>query len=157
MLGFSAYQLDYAAPSGFMDMDDAIAAGLLTVAPPGSSSPHLPLPGTATDQAALGYVHVNCGHCHNSDSQVTSHPMFRIESSHVDTMPHTRLYESTVNVTAITPLDGATIIVKPHDPDNSVIIKRTTTTDLAKRMPALGAETVDPTGQQVLRAWINSL
>ena len=118
---------------------------------------HVALPGTPTDQAALGYVHANCGHCHNSDSQLTNHPMFRIESTHVDTMPNTRLYQSTVNVVAQVPFEGGTIVVVPHDPDNSVIIKRTTTTDIPHRMPALGIKTVDPAGQTILRAWINSL
>jgi hypothetical protein len=157
VLGVSAFQLDHSAPSGAMDLDDLNAAGLLTVPPPGAASPHFPLPGTATDKAALGYAHVNCGHCHNSDSQLTSHPMLRIESSHVDTMANTRLYQSTVGVTAVTPFEGASVLAAPGAPDRSVIIKRTTTVDVPRRMPALGIETVDPAGQQVLRAWILAL
>ena len=157
VLGFSAFQLDYGAPAGSMDLDDAIASGWISQPPGGASSPHLPLPGNATDQAALGYVHVNCGHCHNSDSQLTSHPMFRIETARIATMQSTRLYSSTVNVVAQNAFEGATIVAKPADPDNSVIIKRTTTTDLPHRMPALGIETVDPAGQQILRAWISAL
>lgn len=157
VLGFSAFQLDYAAPAGNVDLDHAIAAGWLTQNPPGAASPHYPLPGTPTDQAMLGYVHANCGHCHNSDSQLTSHPMLRIESAHADVMTNTRLYQSTVNVVARTPFEGATIIVVPRDAASSVIVKRTTTTDLPHRMPALGIKTVDPTGQTIIRAWIDSL
>ena len=157
VLGFSAFQLDYSAAAGFMDLDDAIAAGKISQPPPGTSSPHLPLPGNATDQAALGYVHANCGHCHNSDSQLTNHPMFRIETANIDTMAHTRLYQSAVNVVALHAFEGATLVAKSADPDHSVMIKRTTTTDLPHRMPALGIETVDPAGQQILRAWITAL
>lgn len=158
VLGFSAYQLDYRASAGFVDLDGAIAAGWLSQPPTGAASPHLPLPGSATDQAALGYVHANCGHCHNSDSQLTNHPMLRIERAYTDAMTNTRLYQSTVGVVARTqPFEGATILAKPGDPDHSVIIKRTTTTDVPHRMPARGIETVDPAGQTILRAWITSL
>ena len=157
VLGFSAFQLDYHARAGMLDLDGVIAAGQLSQPPPGAASPHLPLPGNATDQAALGYVHANCGHCHNSDSQLTSHPMLRIEAAHVAAMPSTRLYQSTVGVAARTAFEGATIVAKPGDPDHSVIIRRTTTSDVPHRMPALGIETVDPAGQAVLRAWITAL
>lgn len=157
VLGFSAFQLDYRASPGALDLDGAIAAGWLSQPPPGATSPHLPLPGTATDQAALGYVHANCGHCHNSDSQLTSHPMLRIERAHTDAMASTRLYQSTVDVLARTSFEGATILAKPGDPDHSVLIMRTTTIDVPHRMPALGIETVDPDGQAVLRTWITAL
>jgi hypothetical protein len=158
VLGFGAFQLDYHAGAGLLDLDGAIAAGWLSQPPPGAASPHLPLPGTAADQAALGYVHANCGHCHNADSQLTNHPMLRIERGYTETMASTRLYQSTVGVVARTaPFEGATILAKPGDPDHSVIILRTTTTDLPHRMPALGIETVDPAGQAILRAWIRAL
>ncbi|MBC7974036.1 MAG: hypothetical protein H7138_03555 [Myxococcales bacterium] len=84
-------------------------------------------------------------------------PMLRLERTHVATVDGTRLYQSTVGVTARTAFEGATILAKPGDPDHSVLIKRTTTTDLRHRMPAPGIETVDPAGQQALRAWIQAL
>lgn len=157
VLGFSALSLDYSAPAGFVDLDDASALGWLTTAPPGAASPHFPLPGTAVDRAALGYAHANCGHCHHSNSQLVNHPMLRIEFDRMATMEMTRMYESSVDVLARTPLDGATIIAKPGDPDDSVLITRTTTQQAGRRMPALGSEVIDPTGQQIFRAWIESL
>jgi hypothetical protein len=156
ILGFSALQLDYAAPSGFMDLDDAVAAGWLSNVP-GATTPHLPVPGNATEQAALGYLHGNCGHCHNADSPLINRPMFRLEPGYLDSVEATRTYESTVNITADAEIDGATIVAKPGDPDHSVIITRMNAMNTAKRMPALGVEIVDPTGQNVLRTWITAL
>jgi hypothetical protein len=156
VLGFSALQLDYAAPSGLMDLDDAVAAGWLSNVP-GTTTPHLPVPGNATEQAALGYLHGNCGHCHNADSPLINRPMFRLEPGYLDTVEATRTYESAVNVVADVTIDGATIVAKPGDPDHSVIITRMNAMNTAKRMPALGVELVDPTGQNVLRTWITAL
>jgi hypothetical protein len=156
VLGFSALQLDYVAPAGEMDLDDAIAAGWLSHVP-GAATPHIAMPGHGTEQAALGYLHGNCGHCHNSDSPLVNRPMFRLEVDYLDAVENTRTYESTVNVVTEVEIDGATVIAKPGDPDHSVIITRMNTTNAAKMMPALGVELVDPTGQSVLRAWINAL
>ncbi len=156
VLGFSALQLDYNAPLGLMDLDDAIGTGIVSHVP-GATTPHLPLPGGATEQAALGYLHGNCGHCHNADSPLVNRPMFRLETGYLGTLETTRTYSSSVNVIADVDLDGATIVAKPGYPDQSVIIKRMTTTNTAKLMPALGVELVDPTGQNVVRAWIAAL
>jgi len=156
VLGFGALQLDYDAASGLMDLDGAIAAGWIANVP-GTATPHLPLPGNATDQAALGYLHANCGHCHNSDSPLINRPMLRLEVDYLSSVQATRAYESAVNVFAAVPIGGATLNVKPGDPDHSVIIARLITMDPAKRMPALGVELVDPAGESILRAWITSL
>lgn len=157
VLGFSAFSLDYSAPAGLIDLDDAVATGWLSAPPPGDASPHFPVPGTAVDRAALGYAHANCGHCHHSNSPLVNRPMLRLETDHIATHETTRMYESSVRVTARTPIDGASIIAKPGDPDDSVLITRTTTQQPNKRMPALGSEVIDPAGQQILRAWIEDL
>ena len=66
VLGFQAIQMDF--DSSFIDLEDLIAQDKLTVEPPGNAGPRFPLPGTAVDKAALGYLHANCGHCHNPSS-----------------------------------------------------------------------------------------
>ena len=55
LLGVSAIQLE------MTQLDDLGSDGLLTDAPGGP----LAMPGDATERAALGYLHGNCGHCHN--------------------------------------------------------------------------------------------
>ncbi len=156
VLGFTAFQLDWNAPAPLADLDDALARGWLTGAPPGSVSPHLPLPGSAQVQATLGYLHANCGHCHHADSPLVNRPMFRLEAARISSVGITRTYQSSVNVPG-TAFGGATIVAKPRDPDHSIIITRMNAADPKKRMPALGAETIDVTGRSLLRTWITNL
>lgn len=155
VLGFSAFQLDYAASAPNVDFDDARALGWLTHAPTGPS-PHWPLPGTAAAKAALGYAHANCGHCHHSSSPLINRPMLRLETGYTSTIQSTRMYRSTVNVTGTT-FEGATIVVKPRYPEQSILIKRMATSDTRKRMPYLGVEVPDPAGLSIMRQWISSL
>jgi hypothetical protein len=72
VLGFSAIELDAAPASGEIGLDDLVTMGKLTANPPGVASPHYPLPtdGTTGSVQALGYMHANCGHCHNPNSNV---------------------------------------------------------------------------------------
>lgn len=162
VLGFNAMSLDYAAPAGVMDLDDAIAANLLSAAPPGAASPHYPLPGTAVDQAAFGYLHGNCGGCHNPTSPThDTVPLdLRLDTTKLATVGVVPAYVTSVDVNGTVSAGGTGNqllgkIVKPGDPDNSVMIIRMTATTSPPRMPEIGIETVDPDGQTAVRAWIS--
>src|SRR5688572_18926108 len=61
VLGLSAVQLAAPGAPGELDLAGLEARGLLSD-PPGAD---LSIPGTDTERAALGYLHANCGHCHN--------------------------------------------------------------------------------------------
>ncbi len=151
VLGFSQFQLDYAASGDLVDLNDAGAAGWL-------SQPvvHFPTPGTTQQRAVLGYFHANCGHCHNSKSPLINRPMLRLETTHISSVSATRTYQSSVNV-AGTSYGGATIVAKPGDPDHSIIVTRMRSLDTKKRMPALGIETADSAAVTMIRNWIDSL
>lgn len=61
VLGFSTIQLARPAAAGELDLDALVAQGRL------SDPPVSPIvPGDPTVRAALGYLHANCGHCHNA-------------------------------------------------------------------------------------------
>jgi cytochrome c553 len=152
VLGFQTFQLDYDAQAGNLDLADATAAGWLTQA-----VPHRTVPGTAQEVAALGYFHANCGHCHNSKSNLVNKPSLRLEVGFIASVTDTKAYRTTVNVTGTTPFGGATIVARPGDPDHSIIITRMMSTNPNKRMPWLGGEIADPTGLATLRAWISAL
>jgi len=66
VLGFSALQLshDLAAsePAGSLNLSKISKMGWLSTPPPGDFT----LPGTQADKDALGYLHANCGICHNN-------------------------------------------------------------------------------------------
>lgn len=162
VLGFDAIQLDYAAAPALLDLQDLIAMELLT-APPVSPPPHFPLPGTAVDQAALGYFHGNCGHCHNPTSDVHDvAPMdLRLRASMPATVAGTPAYLTTVNIDAAVPYteNGMTYtkLVIPQEPESSSVISRMNSMMGIRFMPAVAVESVDPAGQAALVSWIDSL
>lgn len=162
VLGFDAIQLDYPAPLGLTDLDDLIAANLLT-APPTNPAPHFPLPGSAVDQAALGYLHANCGQCHNPSSDVADvSPMqLRLRTGMLGSVAATPAYATTVGVAASIPYteNGTTYstLIIADDPAHSSVISRMNSTNGLRFMPNIAVETVDPAGQAALTAWINSL
>jgi hypothetical protein len=165
VLGFSALALDYAGPVGELDLDDVSALGWLTTALPGAASPRYPLPvgrnaGEIANAAdAVGYLHMNCGHCHNPQSPVYNGTLLqlRLTTGALASWPETVVYTTAIGVTAEVPLGASTLIVKPQDPDDSVMIKRMVSDNLSLHMPALGSVVVDQEAQVYMRAWINSL
>jgi cytochrome c556 len=66
-LGFSAVQLSHDDATGGMTLAKAVELGWFNLPPPAAG---YELPGTEVEQKALGYLHANCGTCHNSFSKV---------------------------------------------------------------------------------------
>ncbi len=159
VLGFQALSLDFQGATGELDLDDLIGLNALSTNPPGAAgAPHYPLPGNAVDKAAFGYMHANCGGCHNQTSAIyaTTTLELRMDVTKLGATTTMPAYVTTVNVNGtVGGLTGP--IVKPNDPAGSVIITRTSATTSPPRMPEIGSEVVDPTSQTVLSAWINQL
>lgn len=114
-------------------------------------------PGDTTAQAALGYLHANCSHCHN-----------QIRPDRVGA----RCYDPENDLdfhlpgTAVASVDDTPAIqsavdhgIKRGDADASEIIHRMSARgDLfGAGMPPLGTEVVDDEGIAALRAWIDTL
>jgi hypothetical protein len=154
LLGVEAIQLDFDSP--LADLQDLIAMGLLTT-PPAGATPFFPLPGDATVQAALGYLHANCGDCHSPTSYAYDDTMLdlRLLTTKLGAVAETPTYLTTVNAPAFGDVPGT--IVRPKDADHSVLIEWMSSPFEIDRMPPLATELVDPQGQTVLRAWIDSL
>jgi hypothetical protein len=157
VLGFSALSLDHDSPSSLLDLRDLVAASALTD-PPATASPYFLLPGGAVEQAALGYLFANCGHCHNADSDVYSQTTLelRLESDRLATLEQTPIYATSVGVAGVA-LGGATVIVDPGNLANSILIQRFLSTDPQQRMPIVATEDRDPTGEQVLSDWVSQM
>ena len=69
LIGVSAFQL---SAGGTGVLSALIAEGRLTDPPPGEFT----MPGNPVERAALGYLHANCGNCHNDFSNLrTQSPM----------------------------------------------------------------------------------
>jgi hypothetical protein len=118
-------------------------------------------PGTTyqAPNAALGYLHANCGHCHNPEGSawVDSHMILRLDVDEHDAMT-TQIYTTTVGV----PLEqwinrGYTTRIIPGDPDNSAVYVRMASRVMNVQMPPIATEHTDPTALDLLRTWITSL
>src|SRR5262249_27867284 len=93
VLGFSAFQLSHSEAGE--NMATLSAAGKLTVPNPNGYV----IPGDATAQAALGYLHANCGNCHNKSgiSYITMHLRLLVANT---TVQETDAYTTAVGVLA---------------------------------------------------------
>lgn len=163
VLGFGAMSLDHDAPAGEYDLAALVADNKLSAPPAGAASPFFPLPGTQVDADAFGYLHANCGHCHNPSNpnnavalslRLRTDDMLRTQVSKVPA------YATTVNQLGSPFVEGNmtyTTIVEPGMSDQSIVIRRMNSTNLGQKMPLIGTEVVDPAGQTKLRAWIDSL
>ncbi len=142
LLGASAIQLDGA-------LDDV------------STHPRtepLTIPGDATAQAALGYLHGNCGGCHNDDNEFLPLRLWLTVDA-LDAVESTPTFATAVGIDGdADPVPGidATQILVPGDPDASLLYRR-----MAFRgegaMPPLGSELVDDEALATVGAWIESL
>ncbi len=162
-LGFSAIQLSH-EPIDSTDplewtLDDLMAEGLLTAPPAAAFS----VPGTATEQAFFGYLHANCGHCHNPKGTAnaqTGLDMWLKVADLEGPVNEFSVYESLYDVD-IAWLDGelpdADKRVVPGSFADSAIYQRFVSKGETWSMPPLGTEEVDPTGQQLFESWIQSL
>ncbi len=159
VLGFGAMSLDYDAPAPSLDLAELTSRGLLSQ-PPGvdTTGTVFPIPGTAIDHAAFGYLHANCGTCHNPTSPV--HDITPLDLR----LDVTKLASKTTIPARATTVDvNGTVggpayagkIVDPGNPDTSVMILRINATTLPAKMPQLGTEIVDPQGLATLRTWIS--
>lgn len=139
-LGFSALQLpDLSA----LPLSDPPAAGTTYGAP----------------NAALGYLHANCGHCHNPSGSAwaTSGMVLRLDVGERD-VATSQVYRTTVGVPLENWLNhGYTNRIVAGDPDTSALLYRMTQRTMTIQMPPIATELSDPTGIDLVRTWIQSL
>ena len=151
-LGFSAVQLAHDGQG--LTLDTLDSAGRLSVA-----SPDITIPGGRAERDALGYLHANCGHCHNDTA---------------DRVPQVDLNlwldADTVDVTStnawLTTVDQPNTLfndqyvlgrVVPGDPDQSSLWVRMNARGTLAQMPPVGSELADAAGLAAVRTWIESL
>lgn len=149
LLGVSALQLNHDRDG--LTLSQLIADGRLTEPPT-----ELPeAPGDATAKAALGYLHANCGNCHNPHSKhyVRANFGMWLEADMLSSVETTRTYVSGVGVLSNLGVPR----IAPGDPTGSAIIQRMTSDDPEQRMPPVGTELQHQTGVELIESWISSL
>ncbi len=149
VLGFSALQLAHDGPADEWTLERLAHEGALSakVAVP-------PMPGNAEERAALGFLHANCGHCHN-DARPPPGPArcfdpqnglnFWLRLDRLATPQTTATYASAVGD-----------VVTPGAPERSELFTRATSRGDGQ-MPPIGTEVVDPGAVTLLRAWIEGM
>lgn len=152
LLGVSAIQLSHSTDKPGMRIDDLIAEGALTDPP---STP-IQIPGDPVAEAALGYLHANCGACHNSQSGIARGVPLRLweSTARLGTVEDTLGYRTTVGRPNSFLPDLH--IIEAGRPDDSELVIRISQRGVAQ-MPPLATKIVDPTGVAAIRSWIDTL
>lgn len=156
LLGLNAVDLSHEGPG--LTLDELISEGALSAPPVGAFTP----PGDAIQEAALGYLHANCGYCHNDTSlgqPVGTDYFLRLRTTDT-TLDETGLYSTAVNV----PVSGySSLETEPcshriygGDVGLSCIYERMSLRPV-NRMPPLDTNRPDEAGLSVIEAFIESL
>ena len=171
VLGASALQLstdrDPLAPhgdhggAGGIDLDILLARGLLKNAPRTliESAPRIPAK-TPVERAALGYLHGNCGHCHNDAGPLAPLDLSLLQAATDAKASLARTLESTVNEPSQVQIKGAnnvdvsSRVVSGHL-DASALTVRMRSRDPLIQMPPLGTQLADAEALALIERWIN--
>jgi hypothetical protein len=169
VLGFSALQLS-PDRDGFashaeanidgVDLPGLVARGLLSnldarwlATPPriAAASP--------TERAALGYLHGNCGHCHNAEG-----PLAPVELNLAqrlgDADASGAVRASLIAVPSQFRVRGApagSLRVTPGASESSVLLQRMRSRDPLQQMPPLGSAVADDAALALIARWIDQL
>jgi hypothetical protein len=155
VLGFSAIQLsrDTQPPA----MPELVAMGWLSDPP--ADAHGFPAPGDDATAAALGYLHANCGHCHNENGAAWPDTQMNLRLVVADRDAATSgIVQSIVGKNVTYWRGGAiTLRVDPGAPDMSAVVVRMSARGSDAQMPPIATEISDPSGIDTVRRWIQSL
>lgn len=167
VLGFSAIQLSPdldpgglhrdLADENAVDLDTLIERGLLVGYPRAEHPPRIAA-ATPTERAALGYLHGNCGHCHNTGAKLKKLGLFL---RHVSEAPVAPGVTTTIGLPIRKRAPGQSpeslLRIEPGHPERSGLAERTASRSAALQMPPLGTEIVDEQAVALIRRWITEL
>jgi hypothetical protein len=153
LLGVSAIQLSHSGAG--ITLASLIADGLLSAAP---AAP-FPLPDD-TQWNALGYLHANCGHCHNPKSEKYDRVDLDLwlRTGQLDEpVTQTESYKTTVGKMLTETASAFSLRIDPGESGMSGLIERMELRGDEQAMPPIASEQVDRTGTDAVRAWIDDL
>jgi hypothetical protein len=117
------------------------------------------VPGSPSTVEALGYLHANCGHCHNPTGSARPDTDMNLRLASGSAAPEeTTIYLSTLGVKLqYFQGDGVALRVRPGLPDESGLLVRMQQRGARVQMPPLASEQVDAQGVMLVRRWIADL
>lgn len=160
VLGFSALQLATpgAAPSGDAprDLREWVEAGWIQGLPAELvEKPPRIAAKSERERAALGYLHANCGFCHNTQGPLVGLDLDLFQSvvAPVDPVLPSLVDHPTTTRPRSAP---AALRVRPGNAAESALVARMLTRDPLAMMPPLGNRKVDHAAVALLTAWIEN-
>lgn len=160
VLGFRGNQLNFALPSGENQLEALADLGIFDAASVASAPAPLVSPSdeSATiEERASAYMAANCWSCHHPGASFLGGTTW---DARPGIAPNARGLLNRGNNNAPMARELGLpfgVLVRPGDPDASLLLARLRTTDRDLGMPPLGRSHVDPVGVEVLRQWITSL
>ena len=167
ILGVSALQLsadrDPLAPHAEVrwpddvDLQQLAERGLLANLRPDmrSAVPRVPVT-SATGRAALGYLHGNCGHCHNATGSLADIGLVLRQDVGVQAAAN-HAVETTVGRPADSSIQGLPIRIVAGRPEQSQLLARMLSRNPNHRMPPLGTRLPDAEAVQLIEEWIQQM
>ncbi|WP_230533735.1 hypothetical protein [Microvirga roseola] len=167
VLGFSALQLspdrDPGAlhaeprPEPGIDLRYLVDKGLLVGLPQAMlETPLRIVAKSPTERTALGYMHGNCGHCHNEQGSLQNIGLFLRQNA--GAIGQSAL-ATTIGYPVRKPAPGqspdAVLRIDPRHPKRSGLMQRVSSRYPALQMPPLGTELVDIEAVSLLYRWIS--
>jgi hypothetical protein len=163
VLGASALQLspvrDALAPhaeprrAGEVDLRDLVARGLLRNLPREilESPPRIQAT-TSTERAALGYLHGNCGHCHNDNGSPPPVDLVLAQSA----TGGANVASSLLGARSRYRVAAAAALIAPGRPGASLLALRMRSRDPQIQMPPLGTQQPDHDALELIERWIRN-
>ena len=151
LLGVSALQLAHDGQG--LTLEQLEADGRLTDAPPAG----LARPDTL-EWNALGYLHANCGTCHNPRGKGFERVDIELwlRASELE-VTSTRAYVTCVGVAIEQTTGDDTARIAPGLPEDSALITRMRLRGEEEAMPPIASERTDDAGIALVEQWIESL
>lgn len=167
VLGFSALQLsgdrDPMAPhgeqtgEGLADLARLTATGFLTGLPDVLARRPPRMPGDPVTRAATGYLHGNCGHCHNESGLLANLSLSFWQSVAETSDDAGSAIRSAADVPARRIGVESWQRIEPGRPERSLVYSRAASREPAWQMPPLGTALPDTQALALLRDWISRL
>jgi hypothetical protein len=143
---------------GLVQLDDGLLADLESEGRFSTALPAHALPGDDGEQQALGYLHANCGNCHNAQADEPQLRLF-LEAGSLGSVEETPVYVTGVGVAPEgDPIEGldADVLVDPGSAATSLLYLRMNVRGDGQ-MPWLATEQVDADGVALVGAFIDGL
>lgn len=162
VLGVTALQLshdrDESAPhaeapgADDIDLRSMVARGLIANLPPALlDKPPRIAASSPTGRSALGYLHANCGHCHNDAGPLSLLEMVMAQDSVADIE---KVLRTLLGKRSDFRLHGMDTRIVPGQPGASVLALRMKSRDPLTQMPPLGTQLADAEGLALIERWI---